>query len=599
MVELSPTERLAALRACLAKQGLDGFVVPHADAHQNEFLPADAERLAWLTGFHGSAGTAVVLTEQAAIFVDGRYTLQVRDQVDGALYGYHHLVEEPVADWLGKTLSSGAKLGFDPWLHTQTQRERLERGVSGAGAELVPVVQNPVDAIWENRPPPPTAPVVPHELRFAGRSSVDKRADLSASLGHNGLDAVVLTQPDSIAWLLNVRGSDVDYTPLPLSFAIVHAEGNLDWFVAPEKLSDALLAHLGADVAIRTPEGLGAALDALAGKRVWACPDTAASWVFDRLTEAKANVARGVDPVTLPKAIKNDTELAGTRAAHRRDGAALVRFLHWLSDAAPGEAVDELTVAAQLATFRASGEHFRDLSFGTISGAGPNGAIVHYRVTPETNRLLGDGELYLVDSGAQYLDGTTDVTRTVAVGTPDGEMRDRFTRVLKGHIALATLRFPEGTNGSQIDAMARQALWQAGLDYDHGTGHGVGSYLGVHEGPQRISKVGSGTALQPGMIISNEPGYYKAGAYGIRIENLVVVTPPADIPGGERPMQGFETLTLAPIDRSLIDISLLTTDERIWLDGYHARVRDEIGPLVEGPALNWLHAVTEPLDPTL
>lgn len=597
MRDSTPTERLAALRNVLAEQGLDGFVVPHADAHQNEFLPADAERLAWLTGFHGSAGTAVVLSDQAAIFVDGRYTLQVRDQVDGALYSYHHLVEEPLADWLGKTLSSGAKLGFDPWLHTQAQRERMERGVSGAGAELVPVARNPVDAVWEGRPPPPAAPVVPHDMRFAGRSSQDKRADLSASLSHNALDAVVLTQPDSIAWLLNVRGSDVDHTPLPLSFAIVHAEGKLDWFVAPAKLSDALLAHLGVGVAVHAPDDLGAALDALAGKRVWMCPDTAASWFFDRLTAAKAEIARGADPVTLPKAIKNDVELAGTRAAHRRDGAALVRFLHWLSEAAPGEGVDELSVAARLAAFRASGEHFRDLSFGTISGAGPNGAIVHYRVTSATNRLLGEGELYLVDSGAQYLDGTTDVTRTVAVGRPDAEMRDRFTRVLKGHIALATLRFPEGTNGSQIDALARQALWQAGLDYDHGTGHGVGSYLGVHEGPQRISKVGSGTALQPGMIISNEPGYYKTGAYGIRIENLVAVTPPAVIPGGERPMLGFETLTLAPIDRSLIDVGLLTVDERVWLDGYHARVRDEIGPQVDGAARDWLFAVTEPLDP--
>lgn len=595
MVESSPSQRLAALRAHLAEQGLDGFVVPHADAHQNEFLPPDAERLAWLTGFNGSAGTAVVLADRAAMFVDGRYTLQVRDQVDGDLYTYHHLVEEPVADWLGETLAKGARLGFDPWLHTQAQRERLERGVLRAGAELVPLAENPVDAVWDDRPPLPMAPVVPHELRFSGRSSADKRADLAASLAHNGLDAVVLTQPDSIAWLLNVRGSDVDHTPLPLSFAVVHANGEVAWFLAPGKVSDALLAHLGEGVDVREPEAFAAALDALSGKRVWVCPDTAAAWVFDRLATARADIARGADPVSLPKAIKNATELAGTRAAHQRDGVALVRFLHWLSEAAPGADVDELSVAARLAAFRASGEHFRDLSFGTISGAGPNGAIVHYRVTPETNRRLGDGELYLVDSGAQYLDGTTDVTRTVAIGTPSDEMRDRFTRVLKGHIALAMLRFPEGTSGAQIDAMARQALWQAGLDYDHGTGHGVGSYLGVHEGPQRISKVGAGTVLQPGMIVSNEPGYYKAGAYGIRIENLVAVTPPAEIPGGDRAMSGFETLTLAPIDRALVDVGLLTLAERDWLDSYHARVLDEIGPLLDGAALAWLRTATAPL----
>jgi Xaa-Pro aminopeptidase len=595
MVEMSPAQRLSALRAHLAEQGLDGFVVPHADAHQNEFLSPDAERLAWLTGFNGSAGTAVVLTGQAAIFVDGRYTLQVRDQVDGELYSYHHLVEEPVTEWLGTALPKDARLGFDPWLHTQTQRERLERSVSGAGAELVPVAENPVDAVWPDQPSPPMAPVVPHDDQFSGRSSADKRADLAVSLTHNGLDAVVLTQPDSIAWLLNVRGSDVDHTPLPLSYAIVPATGDLEWFVASGKLSDALMAHLGEGVAVRDPDAFAAALDTMSGKRVWVCPDTAAAWVFDRLTAAKADIVRGADPVTLPKAIKNDTELAGTRAAHRRDGAAIVRFLHWLSDAAPGDGVDELSVAAKLAMFRAPGEHFRDLSFGTISGSGPNGAIVHYRVTPQTNRLLGDGELYLVDSGAQYLDGTTDVTRTIVIGAPCAEMRDRFTRVLKGHIALATLRFPEGTNGSQIDAMARHALWQAGLDYDHGTGHGVGSYLGVHEGPQRISKVGAGTALQPGMIVSNEPGYYKAGAYGIRIENLVAVTPPTEIPGGERAMLGFETLTLAPIDRALVAVELLTPAERTWLDAYHARVLAEIGPLVDGPALDWLQAVTVPL----
>lgn len=595
----SHSERLASLRAELRKHGLDGFVVPHADAHQNEFLPPNAERLSWLTGFQGSAGTAVVLQDRAAIFVDGRYTLQVRVQVDGDLYSFHHLIEEPVTDWLASVLEKGTRLGFDPWLHTQSQRERLAHSVSANGAELVPVTVNPLDTIWIDQPPVPMAPVVPHELRFAGRASADKRADLSASLKESGLDAVVLTQPDSIAWLLNVRGSDVDHTPLPLSFAIVHAAADLEWFVAPEKLSDALSDEIGDGVSLRHPEELATALGDLKGKLVWVCPDTAASWVFDRLAEAGAQVARGGDPVVLPKAIKNAVELEGTRAAHLRDGVALARFLHWLSEAAPGEGIDELSVAAKLAAFREPGEHFRDLSFDTISGAGPNGAIVHYRVSEETNRPLGDGELYLVDSGAQYLDGTTDVTRTVAIGTPTDEMRDRFTRVLKGHIALARLRFPAGTTGGQIDALARQALWMAGLDYDHGTGHGVGSYLGVHEGPQRIARAGANTVLQPGMIVSNEPGYYKTGAYGIRIENLVAVTSATEIAGGERPMLGFETLTLAPIDRSLIAVELLTEDERAWLDGYHARVRAEIGVRLDGPEGGaqraWLEDATAPL----
>ncbi len=596
MTDLSHSQRLRALRTVLAEQDFDGFIIPHADAHQNEFLPPNAERLAWLTGFAGSAGSAAVLAEPAAIFVDGRYTLQVRDQVDGADYAYRHSVTAPMDDWLRENLLPKARLAFDPWLHTQTQRERLERAVKDVGAALVPVMDNPVDAVWENRPGEPLTPIVPHPEQFSGLRSAAKRADLAASLGANALDAVVLTQPDSIAWLLNVRGNDVDHTPLPLSFAIAHADGRFDWFVAPEKLSDALAQHLGSEISIHGPDALGGELGGLAQKRVWVCPNSAAAWIFDRLMAGEATIARGPDPVTLSKAIKNEIELAGTRAAHLRDGVALVGFLHWLSEAAPGGGVDELGAAAKLAAFRAPGEHFRDLSFGTISGSGPNGAIVHYRVTEESNRVLGASELYLVDSGAQYLDGTTDVTRTVAIGAPSAEMQDRFTRVLKGHIGLATLRFPEGTTGTQIDALARQSLWQAGLDYDHGTGHGVGSYLGVHEGPQRISKVGAGTALQPGMIVSNEPGYYKEGVFGIRIENLVAVSPATDIAGGERAMLGFETLTLAPIDRGLIVTSLLNPDERDWLDAYHARVREEVGGLLTGAAHDWLVAATAPLE---
>ena len=598
MSDNSHAARLAALRAKLAEKGLDGFVVPHADAHQNEFLPPDAERLVWLTGFSGSAGSAVVLAERAAIFVDGRYTLQVRDQVDGDLYEYRHLIKEPVADWLAHALPEGAKLGFDPWLHTQAQKESLARAVAVAGAELVPVDGNPLDAIWDGRPPPPMAPVTPHDERFAGRSSAEKRSELASILTKDGLDAAVLTQPDSIAWLLNVRGGDVDHTPLPLSFAVLHADTRVDWYVADAKLSDRLGAHLGNGVSVHPPDAFADGLSALAGTRVRVSADTAASWVFDRL--ADADISRGDDPVSASKAIKNATELAGTRAAHARDGVAVARFLHWLSETAPGGGIDEMSAADKLAAIREPGEHFRDLSFDTISGAGPNGAIVHYRVTPETNRPLEPGTLYLVDSGAQYLDGTTDITRTVAIGDPTDEMRDRFTRVLKGHIALATLRFPEGTSGGQIDAFARQALWQAGLDYDHGTGHGVGSYLGVHEGPQRIAKAGSGTVLKPGMIVSNEPGFYKAGEYGIRIENLVAVTEPEEIAGGERAMFGFETLTLAPIDRALVVIDLLNDDEIAWLDAYHARVRDTLMPQLaddpaDAPVRAWLEAATAPL----
>jgi len=589
--------RLAALRAQLKSAKLDGFIVPHADEHQNEFLPPRAERLAWLTGFTGSAGLAVILADEAAVFVDGRYSLQVRAQVDGDLYSYHHLIDEPVTGWLEKSLSEGVRLGYDPWLHGVRGVERLRKACDKAGAELVAVDGNPVDAVWSDQSPPPQTPVVAHELRFAGRASAEKRQGLAEELTENDTAAVVLTQPDSIAWLLNVRGNDVDHTPLPLSFAILNADATVDWFVDPAKVSDDLTAHLGNGVKRYMPDALGKALDKLgkAKKRVQACPDTAPSWVFDRLTAAKADIRRAADPVTLPKAIKNDTELDGTRAAHRRDGAALTRFLAWLAATAPDGGVSEIGAVEKLAEMRGGGEHFRQLSFGTISGAGPNGAIVHYRVTPETDRPLASGELYLVDSGAQYLDGTTDVTRTVAIGTPSAEMRDRFTRVLKGHIAIAMARFPAGTTGSQLDTLARQFLWQSGLDYDHGTGHGVGSYLGVHEGPQRIAKAGTAQALKPGMIVSNEPGYYKEGAYGIRIENLVAVTAAEAIDGAERDMLGFETLTLAPIDRACVETSLMSDAERAWLDDYHARVMAEIGPLVDEATRDWLAGATQPL----
>jgi Xaa-Pro aminopeptidase len=589
--------RLAALRAQLKLAKLDGFIVPYADEHQNKFLPPRAERLAWLTGFTGSAGLAVILADEAAVFVDGRYTLQVRAQVDGDLYSYHHLIDEPVTGWLEKNLSKSMRLGYDPWLHSVRGVECTRKACDKAEAEFVAVEANPVDAVWSDQPPSPQTPIVPHELRFAGRASTEKRQELTERLTENDTEAVVLTQPDSIAWLLNVRGNDVDYTPLPLSFAILNADTTVDWFVDPAKVSDDLTAHLGNSVRCHKPDALGKALDKLgkAKSRVQACPDTAAAWVFHRLAAAKADIRRAGDPVTLPKAIKNDTELDGTRAAHRRDGVALTRFLAWLAATAPDGGVTEIGAVDKLAEMRGGGEHFRQLSFGTISGAGPNGAIVHYRVTPETDRPLASGELYLVDSGAQYLDGTTDVTRTVAIGTPSAKMCDRFTRVLKGHIAIATAQFPAGTTGAQLDTLARQFLWQSGLDYDHGTGHGVGSYLGVHEGPQRIAKADTAQALKPGMIVSNEPGYYNEGAYGIRIENLVAVTATDAIEDAEREMLSFETLTLAPIDRACIETSLLSEAERAWLNGYHARVMAEIGPLVDENIREWLAEATQPL----
>jgi Xaa-Pro aminopeptidase len=598
----APKARLAALRAELARQGLDGFVVPRADEHQGEYVPARAQRLAWITGFTGSAGVAVILAEAAAVFVDGRYTLQVRDEVDDSLFSFCHLIEEPPERWIECNLARGRKLGFDPWLHSRTQVTRLGKAVEKAGGELAATDANPIDAVWADQPPPPRAPVVPHPLGYAGRASAEKREEIASGLSDQGADAAVLTQPDSIAWLLNVRGGDLPHTPLPLSFAVLHGEGTCDWFVDQGKLGPGLESHLGNGVAIRAPEDLGAALDDLGGarKRVLGDPDTAAFWIFQRLEGAGAEVVTGADPCQLPKARKNPVELAGARAAQLRDGRALSRFLAWLDATAARRAREdgglrETDAAERLLAFRREDALFRDLSFETISGSGPNGAIVHYRVSEASDRRLGLGELFLVDSGGQYLDGTTDVTRTVAIGEPSPEMRDRFTRVLKGHIALATVRFPRGTTGAQLDVLARTHLWQAGLDFDHGTGHGVGSYLSVHEGPQRISKMPSRVALEPGMIVSNEPGYYKTGAYGIRIENLVTVVESDARPGDEREMLAFETLTLAPIDLNLVDPALLGPRETAWLDAYHARVRAAHGPGLDSETKAWLEAATRPL----
>jgi len=587
-------ERLSRLRTELARRGVDGFLVPRTDEYQGEYVPASAQRLAWLTGFTGSAGLAVVLKEKAAIFVDGRYTLQAAAEVDGQLFEHRHISEQPAGPWIEANLKPGESLGYDPRLHTLGEVARYRTAADKAGGKLAPLDSNAVDAVWTDRPAPPTAPVVPHDIRFAGEGAAAKRARIAVSLAEQDADAVVLTAPDSIAWLLNIRGGDVPHTPLPLSFAVLHRDESVDLFVDRRKLTPELPAHLGDTVRIAGPDGFGAFLENLAAekKRVLADPALSAAWVFDRLGDT---AIRAPDPCQLPKACKNAVELEGTREAHRRDGAALTSFLAWLAREARSAKLREIDVSDRLEEFRRHGANFRDLSFPTISGAGPNGAIVHYHASKATERVLEPGSFYLVDSGAQYLDGTTDVTRTVAIGQPSAEMRDRFTRVLKGHIALATCVFPKGTSGSQLDALARAALWQAGLDYDHGTGHGVGSYLGVHEGPQRISKLPNSQSLLPGMIVSNEPGYYKAGAYGIRIENLVVVEKRNGLGEAGRDSYGFETITLAPIDREAIDPSLLGPQEIAWLDDYHARVRETLTPLVDAATASWLAQVTRPL----
>ena len=588
--------RLAALRKELAKRELAGFLVPRADEHQGEYVPPRAERLAWLTGFTGSAGLAIVLADRAAVFVDGRYTLQVRSQTDTSLFEPQHSTEQPAEHWISTHLPKGGKLGYDPWLHTPAGLKHLRKAVAKAGGELVALSSNPLDAVWPDQPPTPIAPAIALDLRFAGRSSQDKRESQGQALAAHNIDAAILAGPDSIAWLLNIRGADVPRTPFALGFAILHKDGAVELFMDRRKFTPGLEAHLGNRVAVSPPEAFAGALDRLgqAKARVLIDPQTAPSWAFDRLKAAGAELVEGDDPCLLPKARKNEVELAGTRAAHRRDGLAVTRFLNWVASEAPKGRVDELIAVARLADYRREGEFFRDFSFDTISGAGSNGAIVHYRSSDLTNRPLKKGELYLVDSGAQYFDGTTDITRTLAIGKPTAEMRDRFTRVLKGHIALAMARFPRGTTGSALDGLARYALWQAGLDYDHGTGHGVGSFLSVHEGPHRISKAPNRVALEPGMIVSNEPGYYKTGAYGIRIENLVTVIEDPR-PGDERPMLAFETLTLAPIDRHLIDKKLLIPDEIAWLDAYHGRVRAALLPEADKETAAFLEEATKPI----
>ena len=585
-------ERILALRGELGRRGLDGFLVPRADEHQNEYVPPCAERLAWLTGFTGSAGLAIVLDGEAAIFVDGRYTLQVRTQIDlASLAPLDSGTVTPDA-WLATHVKPGWRIGYDPWLHTPGQVSRYERAVNAAGGSMVPVSDNPVDAIWTDRPAPPRGAVTPHPARFHGEAAGFKIARIAATLGP--ADALVISDPHALAWTFNIRGSDVAHTPIPLAFALLPANGKPRLYLDEAKLTEPARATLADMVEIAPPATLIGDIEQFgkSGRTLRFDAATAPARLVQALESAGGKAETGADPIALIKARKNKAELRGTRAAHRRDGAAMVNFLAWFAAEAPSGKLTEIEAAQALESFRRATRKLKDVSFPTISGMGPNGAIVHYRVTRSTNRRITRG-LFLVDSGAQYEDGTTDITRTLAVGRPSAEMRDRFTRVLKGHIAIATSVFPRGTSGAQLDSFARRPLWNAGLDFDHGTGHGVGSYLSVHEGPQRISKLGV-ISLEPGMILSNEPGYYKAGAYGIRIENLVVVEPHA-IAGGERDMLGFETLTLAPIDLALVERKLLEAHEIAWINAYHARVRRELSPLVDAPARRWLAAATKAL----
>ena len=582
-------QRLAALRQAIAGMGLDGFLVPRADEHLGEYVPPCAERLAWLTGFTGSAGLAVVLRNRAAAFTDGRYTLQLASQADSSLFELLHVIEQPPQEWLAAA-APGARIGYDPWLVSEDGLRRY----ADSGLSMVAVPANPLDAAWAERPAPSCAPAVPQPLTLAGVSSADKREAVGAALRGAGVDAAVITDPASLCWLLNLRGGDVAYTPFALGFVLVRADGGASLFMDPAKLDAAARDWLGPDVTPHPRDALPGALAALSGRRVRVDAAGSAAWFGQTLRAAGATVVDGPDPCALPKSCKNRVEQAGARAAHLRDAVAVCRFLHWLDGAVPG--TTEVAAAERLVRFRQDVPDFRGESFPAISGAGEDGAIIHYRATPDTDRSLRTDEAYLTDSGAQYSDGTTDVTRTVwtGPGTPPAELRDRFTRVLQGHIAVAAALFPAGVSGPHLDALARRALWQAGLDYDHGTGHGVGSYLSVHEGPCSLSRAGKMVPLQAGMILSDEPGFYLPGAYGIRLENLLLVQP-AEVPGARKPFLRFETLTLAPFDQRLIQPSMLTREERTWLDAYHARVLREVAPLLDGPARDWLALACRPL----
>ena len=585
--------RVNALRLLLKKQKLSGLIIPRQDEFQGEYVASYAERLRWLTGFAGSWGLAILTLSKGAIFVDGRYTIQVRQQVDTKLFTPHHLIDEPPATWIAENLKKGNVLGYDPWLLTADQAERFAAACAKVGAKLVPLAANPIDTIWEDQPKRPTASLSVQPLQFAGQSVAEKLAMIAKLLGKAGADATVLTQPDSVAWVFNIRGHDVPYTPVVLAYAILRKRGKAELFIDKIKLPEDVQAHLKKSVTIKKPAEFESSLKALGKSAVQIDKNWAPAKI--KLALAKAKIINATDLCILPKAKKNKTEQEGARAAHRRDGVAMSRFLCWLEEAAPQGGLTEWSAAEKLQQYRKDTGMLLDLSFDSIAGAGPNAAIPHYHVNPDDCLPLKINEIFLIDSGGQYQDGTTDITRTVIVGEPTEEMRDRFTRVLKGMIDVSRIRFPKGTCGSQIDVLARQSLWAAGLDYDHGTGHGVGSYLSVHEGPARINK-SDRTPLEPGMILSNEPGFYKQNEFGIRIENLLLIHEAKAVDGGERPMLGFETLTLCPIERRLIDTKLLTRDELHWLDTYHGRVLKEVGDHLSGDELTWLRKACAPFN---
>lgn len=587
-------DHIPILRAKLEELALDGLIIPHEDEYNNEYLPAHNERLMWATGFTGSAGAAIVLKDRAVMFTDGRYTLQVRQQVDAELFDYARL-EAGIAAWISENLKDGERVGYDPKLHPPKSVAALKKAAQTTGAELVSLDINPIDLVWQDRPAPPKGEVIIQPVDLAGKTHAEKRIEIGDSIARSGADAALLTAPASIAWLLNLRGSDVRCTPLLLGNAMIDREGQVTLYTDPEKITDPIRSHLGNEVTVADESQLASDFTIWSEKIVIADPATGSAWHAQSLKDAGATVLAQQDPIALPKAKKSPAELRGTEEAHRRDAVPLIRFLHWLDTEAQSGTYDEIDAAVQLETYRHETGALKDLSFESISGAGSNGAVVHYRVNEATTLPLSKNSLYLIDSGAQYVDGTTDVTRTVPIGTPTQEMCERYTLVLQGHIALAIVRFPEGTTGSNLDALARHPLWQAGLDYDHGTGHGVGAFLGVHEGPQRISKAPNTIALETGMIVSNEPGYYKEGEYGIRIENLQYVTDAEEVAGGERPMHGFHTLTLAPFHRALIDVDMLSQVERDYVDTYHARILEEIGPRLEDEVKTWLEEACRPL----
>ncbi len=591
--------RLSALREELKRRELTGFVVPICDEHMSEYVGKYAQRLEWLTGFGGSAGSAIVMTGNAAIFTDGRYTVQVRDQVDGNLYDYVAVAETSPTAWISANAEQGDRIGYDAWLHTAEWAKAAEKAAKAAGAKMIAVDDNPVDAVWSDQPERSDTPLAVHEDTQTGESSDAKRQRMAEELRKAGVDAAVIASLDSVAWTFNIRGGDVSNTPVPLAFALLSSDGTAELFVAPEKLTPEVQTHLGNQVSIRRYDELAEILGTLSGKKIAVDPERSVAAIAQALKAGGAKIVSMRDPSILPKAIKNNTEQQGTRDAHIRDGAALTRFLRWVTEECPKGGQDELSAAAKLRGFREESGVLKDLSFRTISATGPHGALPHYSVDEDSNIAIEEGHLYLVDSGGQYLDGTTDVTRVIAIGEPTDEMRRRYTQVLKGHISLAAARFPTGTSGGQLDALARAPLWADGVDYAHGTGHGVGSYLAVHEGPQRIAKsagpqAGTDEPLQAGMIVSNEPGYYKAGAFGIRIENLVLVRAAA-IDGAEGDFLELENLTWAPLEPRLIDTDLLAPSEIAWVNDYHVQVRKIIGVQLDGDDKAWLESVCQPL----